>query len=93
MITLVVAMAADYLLTYTGISCGAISEGNPMMVWLMQMPFAAGLAIRLCMIAALCGALLLARKRKYYKRMMIWLTGAYSLVFILHGIWIGRVVI
>jgi threonine/homoserine/homoserine lactone efflux protein len=61
-----------------------------MMVRLLHAPFAAGLVVRLCMIAVLCGALLLARKRKYYKRMMHWLTGVYSLVFILHGIWIAK---
>lgn len=41
----------DFLLTYIGIYNGIIEEGNPIMVWLFELPFMWSLLARLLMFA------------------------------------------
>lgn len=49
MIILFTLFLTDFILTYLGISAGAIEEANPLLVWLFELPFIAGLTIRIIM--------------------------------------------
>ncbi|MGI6537794.1 MAG: DUF5658 family protein [Caldicoprobacterales bacterium] len=48
----------DFILTYLGISAGIIEEANPFLVWLFELPFIAGLIIRLLMFVVVMYILL-----------------------------------
>jgi hypothetical protein len=48
---LFVLFMTDFILTYLGVSAGIIEEANPALVWLFELPFLAGLALRLTMAA------------------------------------------
>jgi hypothetical protein len=48
---LFVLFMTDFILTYLGVSAGIIEEANPFLVWLFELPFLAGLALRLTMAA------------------------------------------
>ena len=48
---LFILFMADFFFTYYGISIGAITEGNPIMVWLFKLPIWQGLLLRIAMFA------------------------------------------
>lgn len=39
----------DFILTWLGVSAGIIEEANPMLIWLFELPFLAGLILRILM--------------------------------------------
>lgn len=48
---LYVMMFLDFMFTYVGINIlGVISEGNPLMVWLFNIPFTVSLLFRIAMV-------------------------------------------
>jgi hypothetical protein len=83
----------DYILTYLGIPAGVIEEANPLMVWLFELPFIAGLAIRMLMAAlVICLPVRIIKSGKispvlaaaYYGAAYL----AYALIIVVHLYWI-----
>jgi hypothetical protein len=46
---LFVLYLTDFILTYLGVSAGIIEEVNPLLIWLFELPFLAGLFTRTLM--------------------------------------------
>jgi hypothetical protein len=92
MIKLFILMLLDYILTYTGIFTGIITEANPFMVWLFSYPFSRGIVFRvLTIILVLIPFYILKHKGyKYYTKFINTVCIIYALVFIFHLNWILR---
>jgi uncharacterized membrane protein len=93
MLILSIQLLLDYLLTYIGVQFGVITEGNPLMAWLFNMPIIQGLFIRICMIALLIVPFVLLKylKYKHLQKLLIAINAAYFLVFIAHFYWISQI--
>lgn len=81
----------DYILTYIGINkLFFIEEGNPLMVWLFNIPFISGLSIRFLISIILAILIFIPIKMGYkYSKQFIKLTIFIQvLVFIAHLRWI-----
>lgn len=91
MILLSLLIILDFILTYTGINTyGVIEEANIFLIWLFDLPFAAGLTVRVFMTAVIMIPFCLLYKLNYsiYKKT---LTAAYVInliVMVLHARWI-----
>lgn len=80
----------DFIYTYLGIHYyKCIVEGNPLMVWLFEIPFINGLVLRLVystILFTLC--VLIQKKYKYYTYFINSLLIVYIGVMILHFRWL-----
>jgi uncharacterized membrane protein YhdT len=85
-------MLLDYILTYTGIYTGIITEANPLMVWLFSYPFAKGIMLRIITIVPVLIPFYILKSKGYrsYTKFINAACIIYSLVFILHLNWILR---
>jgi riboflavin transporter FmnP len=83
-------MILDYVLTKYGMSVDFIREGNPLMQWLMNLPFVIGLTIKVIVSAVLLIPFCIAKKKskRMYKYAMFLVLGAYCIVYFLHMYWI-----
>ncbi len=81
----------DFLLTYLGINyIGYIQEGNPIMVWLFELPFAIAFIIRLIIgaIIYLMYRFIQNNAEKAYKKIVAFALIAENFVLLLHLRWI-----
>jgi hypothetical protein len=90
LLLLAIMLIADYLFTFIGIKINFITEANPLMKWAFKLPLTQGLLYRIAIALCLTSMLWFARKKKYFKKLMIGITGAYSIVFVLHLFWIAQ---
>lgn len=90
-ILFVIAMI-DFGLTYYGINVlGVITEGNPVLIWLFNLPlhWAALMRIVLMMATPFIPLYLLYKyKSKWFKRVLILAYGIFSVILFLHARWI-----
>ena len=78
----------DYVLTYIGIANNIITEANPFMVWLFEIPFLYGLMLRIFMGVIFISILWIGRKTRIFKIGSKIIIAANSFIFLLHFIWI-----
>jgi hypothetical protein len=84
MIGLFVLMITDYLFTKLGLTLGVITEGNPLMKGLFDLPISVGLPVRIIIVTALLALLALGMKRepKAYRMAII---GAWAINITITG--------
>lgn len=85
-------MMLDYTLTYIGInSIGIIEEGNPIMVWMLELPFTFSFLFRAAYSAlmVLLVVIVYNAKYKYYKPFVIFCVGLNVTIMFLHFHWVG----
>lgn len=81
----------DYLITYLGIQIGIITEANPLMRWLFELPIEKGLPIRAAMSLIVILPLWYLKKHyKYYRRVIAFILAIYAVVMGMHYLWIKR---
>lgn len=81
----------DFLLTYMGINyIGCIQEGNPIMVWLFELPFVVAFIIRIIIgtIIYLMYKFIQKSAEKAYKKIVAFALIAENLVLFLHLRWL-----
>lgn len=81
----------DFLLTYLGINyIGCIQEGNPIMVWLFELPFVIAFIIRIIIgtIIYLMYKFIQKNAEKAYKKIVAFALIAENLVLFIHLRWL-----
>lgn len=83
-------LMTDYGLTYAGIANGAITEANPLMAWLFELPLSQGLPIRgaMSIMALLPFFILMKRDKAAYGRAILIASALYVPVILLHLQWL-----
>lgn len=80
-------MFLDFLLTYFGVvELNVIEEGNPLMVWLFELPLLAAASIRILMILAVL--FLIRRTKKYKEPIAKFGLVIYAVILFIHMAWI-----
>lgn len=89
-ITLLIFMQLDYILTKIGVDVGFITGGNGLMGWLIDLPYASGIFVRFCMAIILCGLIYYIKTKNngYYRSIMEVAAICYGFVYLCHFAWI-----
>jgi len=81
----------DYVITYIGIRQGLIEEANPLMIWLLSLPFIWGVCVRTAMICVLFLPLHILKERTLSKiGIKVGLIANICVMF-LHFYWISKI--
>ncbi len=82
-------MFLDFLLTYFGVvDLNVIEEGNPLMVWLFEMPLLRAALVRILMIFAVM--FVIRRTKKYKDPIANFGLVVYAMVLFLHMAWLWQ---
>lgn len=83
-------MLLDYVFTKVGIQGQIITEGNPIMNWLMLLPFEVGFPVRIIMSILFCVPIYIAYEKglKIYKIACLVVLPYLSVVMSLHIYWV-----
>lgn len=82
-------MFLDFLLTYLGVvDLNVIEEGNPLLVWLFELPLWKAAALRIVMILGVL--FILRRTEKYKDPIAKFGLLVYAAVLFIHMVWLWR---
>lgn len=88
-------MMLDYFLTWVGIHVyGVITEGNPFMVWMFNLPFHLSLMARMALVSILVGMCVWLYHKNYrrFNTMINFCILSNVLVLYAHVYWINQVI-
>jgi hypothetical protein len=90
-IHLFLLMMIDYIITYVGIhNYNFIQEGNPVLVWLFEIPFEYGVFVRILMsgIISFLFYVIYKSEHKHYGKLIAYAIIVNSVILVLHLRWI-----